>query len=88
MSGFVLPKRVRDKIRFRHATQPGFTACWIWTGTVDDGGYGRTSDGAEKLMAHRYVYEHLRAPIPAGTNLKRHCPNTGCVNPNHWELKS
>ena len=87
----ILPKRVRDKIEFRHSTSPDRTACWIWTGYIrnDDhySDYPIVSDAGYSGPAHRYVYEHLRKPIPDGKQLLHTCPNRTCVNPNHMEIR-
>lgn len=87
-SGWVkgLPKRF---IQGHHTTLPvsrGYhanteTGCWDWIGPLDRYGYGRK--GNDK--AHRYVYELLRGPIPAGMVLHHRCENRRCVNPAHLE---
>lgn len=82
-----LPKRLRDKIEFKHAATPELTACWIWTGAIDASGSGICSNGGNSTTARRVVWEKLRTPIPDGKNLKRTCPRTTCVNPNHMEIR-
>lgn len=67
------------------------TGCWQWLGVINKHGYGvrseRLDDGKQRLLrAHRWVYEQLHGPIPAGLVLDHRCPagpNKGCVNPNH-----
>ena len=81
-----LPKRLRDKIEFKHAATPELTACWMWTGYAR-GEYPISSDGSDSVPAHRLVYEKLRGPIPDGRNLLRTCPRQLCVNPNHMEIR-
>lgn len=81
-----LPKRLRDKIEFKHAATPELTACWIWTGYTRDG-YPMSSEGSENVPAHRLIWEKLRGPIPEGRNLLRACPRPACVNPNHMEIR-
>jgi len=57
--------------------------CWPWmAGKV--GGYGRFSGPSRRLvLAHRFAFELLRGPIPAGRQLHHVCENPGCVNPSH-----
>ncbi len=37
------------------------------------------------LMSHRYAYEQLIGPIPAGLELDHLCRDPACVNPYHLE---
>jgi hypothetical protein len=60
-------------------------SCWPWTGTRDEKGYGRHYVGRDQLKAHRYSYELLVGPIPAGLVIDHLCRNTSCVNPDHLE---
>ena len=61
--------------------------CWIWTGDTDTGGYGRlyVSRDRTSVAAHRYAYELLIGPIPAGLQLDHLCRVRACVNPAHLE---
>lgn len=64
--------------------------CWLWTAATTKQGYGNfyVSPGVWSL-AHRFAYEALVGPIPAGKVLdhvkKRGCTSTLCVNPAHLE---
>lgn len=63
----------------------GADACWTWpqkARTVK--GYAMVRDGHTR-QAHRYVYEHLVAPVPEGMVLDHLCRNRACVNPAHME---
>jgi hypothetical protein len=67
--------------------------CWEWKAAKSNG-YG-TFGGAVKdetgwhgVPAHRFAYELLIGPIPAGSHLHHTCENPGCVNPAHLEIKT
>ena len=75
-------------------------ACWVWTGPKVEnrrrrgrnykhiyGVLGMTSPEGRpaKKRAHRFAYELLVGPIPAGKQLDHLCRNTLCVNPAHLE---
>jgi HNH endonuclease len=70
-------KRINPLTRYI-AAQNG---CWLWTGPLDDNGYGR--HGAP--LAHRVIYELKIGPVPDGTELDHLCRNPRCVNPEHLE---
>lgn len=59
------------------------TGCWLWTGVLNQGGYGHigTSRGREK--AHRFMYEALVGPIQEGMCALHRCDTPACVNPAH-----
>ena len=56
-------------------------SCWLWTGSINNKGYGRLSG----VYAHRAAYELLVGPIPEGKELDHLCRVTHCVNPEHLE---
>lgn len=61
--------------------------CWIWTANTVGAGYGHFCQGGEKrmMLAHRWAYEAMVAPIPEGLVLDHLCMNKLCVNPDHLE---
>ncbi len=72
------------------------TDCWLWTGTIlkssvqSRNGYGlfhpRQREGSPNLVyAHRYAYEAIKGPIPAGLQIDHLCRVHNCVNPDHLE---
>ena len=60
--------------------------CWLWTGQLNESGYGRIVDsGTHRVFAHRFAYELLIGPIPDGLPLDHLCRVPSCVNPAHLE---
>lgn len=60
--------------------------CWVWQASKYNRGYGCfTITSHNQVSAHRYSYQLLRGPIPAGLELDHLCRNTSCVNPWHLE---
>lgn len=67
-------------------------ACWIWTGCLDDVGYGSMRSGGRggfAVRSHRASWILNRGPIPKGSHVLHNCPNGDnkrCVNPAHLYL--
>ena len=61
--------------------------CLIWTGNLDNYGYGRIWVDGSNRKAHRYAWEREHGPIPEGmlVDHKDHC-DTRCVNVGHLRL--
>ena len=61
--------------------------CWIWTGRIDNTGYGRYNiKGDKDHGAHRLVYETLLGvKVPKELHLDHLCRTPLCVNPDHLE---
>ena len=87
--------RSSEHIRFwakvdRHgsvpAGKPELGRCWLWTGEVNNKGYGRfkrKSRGME--VAHRFSYVTAHGEVPDGLCLDHLCRVRNCVRPSHLE---
>lgn len=60
--------------------------CWNWIGRVAVNGYGKKQFHGKTMLAHRWVYQQLFGPIPAGKVINHICRNRSCVNPHHLEV--
>ena len=63
---------------------PDANGCWLWTGSIGGGGYGRFKTH-RTTYAHRAAYEMMVGPIPRGLELDHLCRVRRCVNPVHLE---
>lgn len=81
---------MRERFDAKWVPEPN-TGCWLWTGHVNDGGYGRfartVSDCATVWQtAHRLSWELHRGPIPDGLHIDHMCRVRSCVNPDHLRV--
>lgn len=60
--------------------------CWAWLGATDAAGYAKKQVGGRTLLAHRWLWEQLFGPIPAGLVVAHGCDSRSCVNPHHLRL--
>lgn len=68
-------------------TSNGPTSCWPWLGTINKKtGYGKKTVKGRSILAHRWIYELLRGPIPYGLVINHKCRNPRCTNPFHMEI--
>lgn len=69
--------------QYLHDRMQWTPGCWIWTGSYNNGGYGRTKYKQQADLAHRLFYELYVGPIPYGLLIRHRCDNRQCVNPYH-----
>ena len=65
------------------------TGCWIWTGRIDNSGYGRilikTNNGKQKVFnVHRYSFSaYNNVELTTFDIICHQCHNRKCFNPAH-----
>jgi hypothetical protein len=73
-----------EKFWSRVAKGKSAASCWVWQGSTRTG-YGSFYSHGRVYPAHRFAYEAVKEPIPAGLVLDHLCRNRACVNPDHLE---
>lgn len=59
------------------------SGCWLWQKSRYSNGYGWLKVFGRVVSAHRYAFEMLKGPIPAGHEILHSCDVRHCVNPDH-----
>lgn len=69
---------------WRHVDMSGGPdACWPWTSSTLESGYGRFSVGSKMTRAHREAFERTWGPLPEKHGSLHSCDNKPCCNPYH-----
>lgn len=78
--------RTTEQRFFAHVTEQ-IDGCWLWDHTtpLGYGTYFYPNGAGTGVLPHRWVYEYLRAEIPAGLVIDHICGNRACVNAWHLE---
>lgn len=62
------------------------TGCWLWTGSISNGGYGVTKWKGRTKSVHRIVHRIWNGDIPEGYVIKHSCDVRHCINPAHLSM--
>jgi hypothetical protein len=75
----------RDLAEFfwSHVDRSDPVACWPYRALGNEKGYVHIRLGGKDRLAHRFAFEAVKGPIPAGQVILHLCDNPSCVNPAH-----
>ncbi len=65
---------------------PNLGNCWVWTGSINGGGYGHLWYKETVRAAHIIMWLEHKGEIPDGLQVLHKCDNRTCVRPDHLEL--
>ena len=77
-------KTVAERFMSHVAVLPN--GCWLWTGSLSKGGYGRFQLNGNQIRNPRAAWLVQRGPIPEGLEPDHLCRFRPCVNCDHMEL--
>ena len=80
-----IPIEERLRRHIVHEDHGYISPCWIWTGSLNEKGYGRIGIARKHARTHRVAYELFVAPIPGGMHIDHLCRVRSCCNPDHLE---
>lgn len=61
-------------------------SCWLWTGILNNKGYGVSRYKMHTYLAHRMSYVMENGPIPDGLIVLHICDVPSCIKPAHLRL--
>ena len=62
--------------------------CWLWTGNINNHGYGYFRIKKKKIMIHRFSFELLYGLISPNKDIDHICHIQNCVNPTHMRVST
>lgn len=82
MRKYRMPSGSTLKERLAYFSKPDPSGCRLWTGAVDECGYGLIWTGGRNRRAHIVAWEEANGrPVPEGLIICHKCDVPGCIEP-------
>lgn len=78
----MVEQKALDRFFTKFSPEPN-SGCWLWTHGLHGNGYPGFWYKGKNYTGHRFAYEALVGPIPAGMQIMHSCDTPSCVNPDH-----
>lgn len=72
-----------DEHFMRHVSPEPNTGCWLWTGSLNNKGYGKINRRGKTGYAHRAALAFVSPPPHPKLFALHQCDMPACVNPDH-----
>jgi len=76
-------ERLMEKIEINE-----ITGCWIFTGSINNKGYGQINVNGKLMYSHRLAYELFVGTLDPNLTIDHLCRVTDCCNSDHLEQVS
>lgn len=79
----------KEIMRFMSHVKKLRCGCWVWTGCLDENGYGRFRWRGKTVWVTRFSFAAFKGPIPAHRHINHiipPCKHHSCINPDHINL--
>lgn len=68
-----------------HSIPEPNSGCYLWTGSLRSGGYGKINIDGRSHSAHRIAWIEKHGPCPDDLVIRHECDVPSCVNVDHLE---
>jgi len=86
MKDLIVTDDLRERFFENVLIVPYDKGCWVWTGPINEHGYGVFNVSPDKYYAHRVSWLIHNGPIPKGVFACHKCDNPPCIRPDHLFL--